>query len=46
MTTSPRIHLKTWTRRVLGTTLTLILTSATLAGVILAGVVVSTRSIH
>ena len=46
MTTTPRTHLKTWTRRVLGTTLTLILTAATLAGVILAGVVVSSRSIH
>ncbi len=46
MTTSPRTHLKTWTRRVLGTTIALILTAATLAGVILAGVVVSSRSIH
>ena len=46
MTTSPRTHLKTWTRRVLGTTLALILTAATLAGVILAGVIVSSRSIH
>ena len=46
MTTNPRTHLKTWTRRVLGTTLTLILTAATLAGVVLAGVVVTSRSIH
>jgi putative intracellular protease/amidase len=46
MTTTPRTHLKIWIRRVLGTTLTLILTAATLAGVILAGVVVSSRSIH
>ena len=46
MTTTPRTHLKTWTRRVLGATLTLILTAAALAGVILAGVVVSSRSIH
>ena len=46
MTTTARTHLKTWTRRVLGTTLTLILTVVTLAGVVLAGVVVSSRSIH
>ena len=44
--TTTRSHLKTWTRRVLGTTLTLILTAATLAGIILAGVIVSSRSIH
>ena len=46
MTKTARTHRKTWTRRVLGTTLTLILTAATLAGIVLAGVVVSSRSIH
>jgi putative intracellular protease/amidase len=46
MTTAADTRLKTWTRRILGTTLSLIVTAATLASVILAGVVVTSRSIH
>ena len=44
MTTSARTSVRTWPRRVLGTTLMLILGLATLAGVVLAGVTVTGRS--
>lgn len=40
MTTSARTSVRTWPRRVLGTTLMLTLGLATLAGVVLAGVAV------
>ena len=38
--------MNTWLRRVLYTTLTLMLTTATLAGIAVAGVVVTSRSTH
>ena len=46
MNTNTPTHLTTWTRRALGTTLALVLTVATLAGLVLAGAVVNSRSIH
>lgn len=44
MTTTPRTSMRTWTRRVLGTTLMLTLGLGTLAGVVLAGATVTGRS--
>src|SRR4051794_29993175 len=44
MPTSPRTSVRTWTRRVLGTTLMLALGLGTLAAVVLAGVTVTGRS--
>jgi hypothetical protein len=44
MTTNPRTAARTWPRRLLVTTGTFTLTLATLAGIVLAGVVVTSRS--
>jgi putative intracellular protease/amidase len=46
MTNSARTHSKTWPRRVLGRTLKLTLGIATLAGIVLAGVTVTSRDTH
>lgn len=46
MTTSARTSLRLWTRRILGAALTLILGLATVAGLVLAGVVVTGRSVN
>ena len=43
MTTSPRTSARTWPRRVLGTTLMLVLALTTLAGVVFAGATVTGR---
>ena len=46
MKTTRHTHRRTWPRRVLGTTMALLLTLATLAGVVLAGAVVTARGFH
>jgi putative intracellular protease/amidase len=46
MTSSTRTSVRTWARRVLDTTIALTLALATLAGLVLAGVIVSERDTH
>jgi putative intracellular protease/amidase len=46
MNTTRHTHRRTWPRRVLGTTMAILLALTTLAGVVLAGTVVTGRSFH
>jgi putative intracellular protease/amidase len=46
MTTTARTHRITWPRRVLGTTMALLLALITLTGVVLAGAFVTSRGLH